>query len=109
VDAFNQDFRWEDYKAAGAWVPVARKANFWAAVDKFKGKVRIFDYQLREVNLDEKAKAGTATISFQFYRTSSPMLETVTVSQKWYFSEKEKSWKLGKSGFQALIKDELDF
>ncbi|MCE5333562.1 MAG: hypothetical protein LLG06_03135 [Desulfobacteraceae bacterium] len=107
VEAFNQDFRWEDYKSAGVWIPLAKKEQFWTVVDKFKGKIRIFDYQIREVNLDEKSMKGTAVIFFQYYRMSSPTLETVTTSQKWYFSEKE-GWRLGKSGLQALTKEELD-
>jgi len=99
-EAFNRSFRWEDYSASSAWVPPGKKELFWKEVDNFKGKIRIIDFQVREIDQIEKSGTATAILHYQYYRPDSPTLETVTFSQKWYFSEKEKAWQLGQSGYQ---------
>lgn len=104
VEAFNSSFRWEDYKSASRFVDVDKKELFWAEVDKFKGKIRLVDFQIREVEQDQQAKKGTAILYYQYYRTDSPSLQTVTFTQKWYFSEKDKGWKLWQSGYGAITK-----
>ena len=104
VDAFNSAFRWEDYTGAAAFVPKDKKEQFWAEVDKFKGKIRITDFNLREVELKDKNTSADAIMSFQFWHLESPTLKTVTLTQKWHYDEKDKHWKLNDSGFGAVIK-----
>lgn len=104
VEAFNSSFRWEDYKSASAFVNPDQKELFWAEVDKFKGKIHLVEFQVREIDWKEKAPTATAIIYFQYYRPDAPTLETVTFTQKWYFSEKDKHWLVGQSGFQAITK-----
>jgi hypothetical protein len=109
VDAFNSAFRWEDYREAAAFVPPDKKEHFWAEVDRFKGKIRIVDFNLREVELKEKSTSAGATLHFQFWRLESPTLQTVTFTQKWYFVEKDKQWKVSDSGFGAITKTRAGF
>ncbi|MFZ2447991.1 MAG: hypothetical protein WAW37_16665 [Syntrophobacteraceae bacterium] len=104
VEAFNRSFRWEDYNSASAWVPPGKKELFWKEVDNFKGKIRIIDFQVREIDHIEKSTTATAILHYQYYRPDSPTLETVTFSQKWFYVEKEKSWQVGQSGYQAITK-----
>jgi hypothetical protein len=107
VEAFNSAFRWEDYTAAMAFVPSVKKEQFWAAVDKFKGKIHIVDYQIRDVTHEEKSCSASAILSFQYWRTDSPVLQKVTFTQKWYYvpdkKDKEKGWKVQSSGFGAMV------
>ena len=72
IEAYNSDFRWEDYTAAAAFVPADKKEQFWTEVDRFKGKIRITDYQVREVTQEEKGHRGTAIIYLQYWRVASP-------------------------------------
>jgi len=109
VDAFNSAFRWEDYKEAGAFVPPDKKEQFWAEVDKFKGKIRIIEYNLREVELKDKSRSANAILYFQFWRLESPTVHTVTFTQKWYFVEKDRLWKVSDSGFGAITKTDVRF
>ena len=109
VDAFNSAFRWEDYREAAAFVPPDKKEQFWAEVDKFKGKIRITDFNLREVELKDKSTSADAILYFQFWRLESPTLQTVTFTQKWRYTEKDKHWKLSDSGFGVITKSRAGF
>lgn len=103
VEAFNRSFRWEDYEAAAMFIEPDNKLQFWKLTDKFKGKIHITDYQIRDVDRPEKLPTATAVILFQYYRTAAPSLQTITFEQKWYFSEKDKIWRVGRIGFDAIV------
>jgi hypothetical protein len=105
IEAFNSAFRWEDYKSAAVWIEPEQKELFWAEVDKFKGKIRLVDFQVRDVDWNEKTMTATALVYFQYFRPDAPTLQTVTFPQKWWFSEKDKCWRLGQSGYQAITKE----
>lgn len=104
VEAFNRAFKWEDYNAASIFVGFGQKEQFWRDADRFKGKIRITDFQIRDIDHVEKSTTGTAILCMQHYSTSSPTLESVTFSQTWYFSEKDKGWLVKDTGFQAILK-----
>ena len=72
-------------------MPADKKEHFWAEVDKFKGKIRITDYNLREVELKDKSTSANAILYFQFWRLESPTLQTVTFTQKWCFTKRTNS------------------
>ena len=109
VDAFNSAFKWEDYAEAAAFAPKDKKERFWAEVDKFKGKIRIVDFGVREVEITDKGASASAILYFQFWRLESPTLQTITFTQKWRYVEKEKQWKLSDSGFEAITKTGAGF
>jgi hypothetical protein len=109
VDAFNSAFRCEEYTEAAAFVPADKKERFWAEADKFKGKIRISDYNMREVELKDKSTSANPILYFQFWRLESPTLQSVTFTQKWYFDQKDKQWKVIDSGFGAITKTTVGF
>ena len=109
VEAFNGAFKWEDYADAAAFVPMAKKEAFWAEVDKFKGKIRLTEYEVREVHVNEISGLATAILRFQYWRPDEPTLVSVTLTQKWYYVEKDKLWKIGESGFGAITKTPARF
>jgi hypothetical protein len=116
VEAFNSAFRWEEYKEAAAFVPSGKKEQFWAEVDGFKGKIRIVEYTLRDVDLKDKNCSASVIMYFQFWRLEQPTLQTVTFTQKWYFVQKDKQgkagdsgWKVSDSGFGAMLKARARF
>ncbi|MEM5789446.1 MAG: hypothetical protein AAGU11_19205 [Syntrophobacteraceae bacterium] len=104
VEAFNSAFKWEDYNAAGMFIAPGKKEQFWKEVDLFKGKIRITDVQIRDVDYIDNSPSGTVILWVQYFRTSLPTLQTVTFRQRWYFLEEEKHWQLVESGFQAISK-----
>ena len=104
VEAFNDAFKWEDFLAAYSFVPPGKKEEFWAEVDKFKGKVRVVEYQVRDIQHDVKSPSATAILHFQFWRTDAPTIQTVSFKQHWYYFEKEKRWKVLDSGFGVMTR-----
>ena len=102
VKAFNEAFRIEDYAQASVFVSPDKKEKFWSEVDRFQGKIRITEYELRDMQLDEKKNHATAIMYFQYWRIESPILETVSFTQKWQYSEKDKTWGVSDTGFEAF-------
>ncbi len=102
VRAFNEAFKFEDYAQASAFVIPDKKEKFWSEVDRFQGKIRLVEYELRDMQLDEKKNHATAILYFQYWRPESPILKTVSFTQKWQYSEKEKTWRVSDSGFEAF-------
>ncbi len=99
---FNEAFRFEDYAHASVFVSPDKKEKFWSEVDRFQGKIRLAEYELRDVQLDEKKGHATAILYFQYWRPESPILKTVSFTQKWQYSEKDKAWRISDSGFEAF-------
>ena len=102
VKAFNEAFRFEDYAQAYVFVSPDKKEKFWSEVDRFQGKIRLAEYDLRDMQLDEKKNHATAILYFQYWRPESPILKTVSFTQKWQYSEKDKKWRVSDSGFEAF-------
>ncbi len=102
VIAFNEAFRSEDYTRASVFVSPDKKEKFWSAADRFEGKIRFAEYELRDMQLDEKKNHATVILNFEFWRTESPSVKTVSLTQKWQYSEKDKTWRVSDSGFEAF-------
>jgi hypothetical protein len=102
VKVFNDAFRFEDYAQAIVFVSPDKKEKFWSEADRFKGRIRIAECELRDIQLDEKKNCATAILYFQYWRTESPILETVSFTQKWQYSKKDKTWRVSDSGFDAF-------
>ncbi len=102
VQAFNEAFQFEDYVQASVFVGPDKKEKFWTEADRFKGKIRITEFELRDTQLDEKKNHATVMMYFQYWRTNSPILTGVSLTQKWQYSEKDKKWRISDSGFEAF-------
>jgi hypothetical protein len=103
LNSFNEAFKFEDYKQASAFVTPDKKVEFWSEVDRFQGKIRLTEYELRDLQLDEKKDHATAILNVQYWRTESPVLKTVTFSQKWQYTAKDKTWRVSDIGFEAFL------
>jgi hypothetical protein len=102
VESFNDSFRYEDYTTAAAFVPRDKREEFWAEADRFKGRIRLSEFELREVQCTGKGDLGTALLHFQYWRPEAPVLKSVTFTQRWVFSVKEKIWRVVYSGYDAI-------
>lgn len=102
VEAFNAAFRCEDYAQAFVFVSPEKKENFWSEADRFRGKIRMTEYELRDLQLDEKRSHATVILHLEYWRMESPILEPISFTQKWQYSEKHKTWRVSDSGFEAI-------
>ncbi len=102
VEAFNAAFKWEEYTTAADFLPHEKKAEFWKEVDQFKGKLRITDIEVRDVEVATKGTSGVAILHFQYWRPEAPVLKEATITQRWYYTDKDKLWRVSDSGFEAI-------
>jgi hypothetical protein len=102
VKAFNEAFRSEDYTQASVFVSPDKKEEFWSEADRFQGKIRLAEYELRDMQLDEKKNHATVILYFQYWRIESQIVKTVSFTQKWQYFEKDKTWRVSDSGFEAF-------
>lgn len=105
VESFNSLLRWEEYRLASAWIPQADKELFWGIADLFEGRLRIMDYQVRDVSVANNGTSGSVILSFRFYFTNNPNLLSRTIHQKWVFSEEKKSWLVVRHDLEGLLEE----
>lgn len=103
VDRFNRDLRWEDYKAASTWIAPSAQKAFWDLADRMHESVRIIDYQLVDVGVNELS--GNATLRYRYYQKQNPRIQTGTLHQRWLFSEKDRVWHVEQHDLQKLMPD----
>lgn len=102
VRNFNSMFRWGDYKVASVWIVPNAKEAYWNFVDKYQHALRIIDFEVRDASLDESMKKGTVLVSFRYYLTENPNVQTRIIKQNWIFLENKKAWVILETGFHQL-------
>jgi hypothetical protein len=103
VEAFNAAVRWNDFKGATAFLPIPARERFWNLVDQMEAKVRIMEFEIREVMQDKLLPTGTVFIRFRYYRTNDPHVLMKTVQQKWRYEEKDKTWLVVEHNLNSLL------
>lgn len=104
IKSFNAALRWGDYRSASVWVPAPLKEKFWQNADVCCQGLRIVDYQVREVGLEQGRAIGNVILTYRYYQPANPTLQTKTLTQKWVFLEDQKAWQVMETGFETLIK-----
>jgi|GEM_PF-1230414 len=103
TEAFNVALRWNDFKSASCWIPPTCKESFWQFAEAMQNKLRITDFEVRDVSVDGTGTAGTAIVLYKYYYTHSPCLQTRTVSLRWTHTEKSKIWQLDTAPLLTLM------
>ncbi len=102
LKTFNDTFKFQEYTRASAFVSPNAKEKFWSEADRFEGKIRISEYALRDMQFDEQKINATAILNVEYWRMESPSVKTVLLTQKWQYSEKDKTWTVADLGFEAI-------
>ena len=103
IEAFNSALRWEDFKIAASVIPPQSQEEFWRLADKMQGRVRIMDFQIRNVSMEPGSQSWTAILRFRYYYTDDPHVRTKTLRQRWRFLEKEEVWQLVQFDLMELM------
>ena len=103
VRIFSYALRWGDYKAAAIFQPLNQQQRYWDLMDEFNRKLRIVDYEVRQVNLEPGSTTGIAILNYHYYLTSDPNMRSKNIQQKWSYVEKEKLWKVSEDGLDQLL------
>lgn len=103
VEAFNNAVRWEEYKAAAAFLSPLERDEFWDLSDRIQKNIRIMDFQVRDITLADDKLSGKAVIRYRYYSPSDPYVQSKTVHQKLRFDAKEKAWHITRHDLDLLV------
>lgn len=106
IEAFNSALRWEEYKIAAAMLPPHLLDEFWRQADAVQGHMRIMDFEIRNILLEQGGFYGTAMLRFRYYYRNDPQVRTKTLRQQWRFLEKEKKWQVVQFNLDELMADQ---
>ena len=107
VEAFNTALRWGEYKLAAALVTADEQERFWSFSDLVEGRIRITNYEVRQVVWDSASGTIPVFVKFQYFFMHDPHLQTRTIRQQWRYSEQAKGWQAAESGVMDLVQEEL--
>ena len=104
VDQFNNDIRWQDFDSAVAFILKANVEHYWSEADRMKRDIRLTEYEVRSIEFSEDCRSVRVLLHFQYWSVDSPILRSVTVTQRWCYDESKKVWKVNDTGFGAIIR-----
>ncbi len=102
---FNNALRWNDAQGAAAWIPQALRGDYWTQMDAMQKKIRLMEYEIRDIVNDEATGSGTVIVHCKYYKMDNPTVKDVMLRQTWLFDEKAKSWKVVKTDVETLLTD----
>lgn len=103
VEQFHSAIRWEEYKAASAFVPEQQRKQFWDDMDLFQRKVRVMEFKVRDIRAREGSWSAQVIVQCRFYHTDDPRVHTKTLEQDWRYREKEKVWLVTRHDLESII------
>ena len=95
LEKYNQLVRWSEFDRAALFSAASINEEFRERA-KAARNVRITDYQVINVNYDEKAQEASAVVTLSYYILTSGIVNKVTDNQKWVYIDEGgvKTWKL---------------
>jgi hypothetical protein len=95
LDKYNRLVRWGDLDRAALFSAAPISEEFRERA-KAAGNVKITDYQVMDVNYNEKALEASAVVTFSYYVLTSGLVTKTTDNQKWVYIEEGgvKAWRL---------------
>ncbi len=102
IDEFNEALQFKDYSQALAFMVPDKRNAFWPLADRLKQKLDIAKYEVRDLELDKTKRNATVSLYVEYWRPECPIVKGVSLKQKWQYSEKDKKWEVGVTGFEAF-------
>lgn len=90
VRTFQEGLRWRKYEMAADYVPAATREKFLEAHDDVDGDLRIDDYELERVKLDDEI--ATVRVKYTWHLDSVGTVHDTVVEQKW--ERQGKVWRI---------------
>ena len=95
---YTQHMRWSDYEKAALFVAPEEREAFLERTDQL-GHLRIIDYRVRLMDIEDEVLSATALVSYSAYRRASPVAITIRERQQWLREEGTGKWHV-KSSFE---------
>jgi hypothetical protein len=95
LERYNELVRWKELSSAAHFAAPAISGEFRARAKAAKD-ARVIEYEVIDVQYDEKAREALATVAYKYYSLSTGLVHEMTDTQQWkYFDEGDvKGWKL---------------
>ena len=92
---YNELLRWNRFEDASLYPADTISEKYRERVEMAKN-VKIADFRVVNVTLDDKNKKASVKIEIDYYTLSSPKLRTVTDNQRWAYEGEEGkgAWRL---------------
>ena len=92
VRSFQEGLRWRRYEAAANYVPAAAREKFLEAHDEIDQDLRIDDYELQRVKLEEAGEDALVRVKYTWHRESVGTVHDTVVEQRW--ERQGKVWRV---------------
>ncbi len=103
VESFNDAIRWREFNAAAAFVAPQQLDAYWKLADALNEYIRVSDYQVQQMDFNQKARSGMVVLRYRFYHPQDPRMRTKDFHQKWSYDEVAKNWSVIQSGLQTML------
>jgi hypothetical protein len=91
VRTFQEGLRWRKYEMAADYVPAAVREKFLEAHDDVDDDLRIDDYELERVKVDDE-KIALVRVKYTWHLDSVGSVHNTVVEQKW--ERQGKVWRI---------------
>lgn len=104
---YNNAMRWRNWEAAARYVPEDRRDDFMARKDGQGDRMRVTDFEVRDVRHDSRAKRAFVIVEFAWHRYPSLTMERTRLRQEWDFLGGRSGWVL-RDQTEIEIEEESD-
>ena len=103
VEDFNDAIRWRDFNGGANSVAPQHLDAYWKLADALNEYIRVADYQIQQIDFNQKARSGMVALRFRYYHPQDPKMRTKDFHQKWVYDEAGKNWYVIQTGLQTLL------
>ena len=91
--SYTQMVRWGDFERASEWVDPEERGRFLADAERL-AEVRVTDYEIGSLDLDDEGGAATVRVSYRAYHLATLVEREVLEVQSWYFDGDTGRWQV---------------
>jgi hypothetical protein len=95
LEKYNEMVRWHDLNKAALLASPSIYAEYVKRVED-AGQAKIFDYQVVDVQYDEKTREASAVVIYSYFTYTTGEVRKVTDNQKWAYTSGNsgEGWRL---------------
>jgi len=92
VRTFQEGLRWRKYEMAADYVPARAREKFLEAHDEIDADLRIDDYELERVKLEESKTAALVRVRYTWHLDSVGTVHDTVIEERW--EQQGKVWRV---------------
>lgn len=92
VRGYNDGLRWQRFTHSAAFIPPAERGEFVDEREELADDLRIDDYELSRVRLDQRGNRAEVQVKYTWHRDSKGLVHDTTTLQKW--ERHGKQWQM---------------